>query len=243
MRILLDVGTPFAAGIGGILQVVRELCQVEGWLVGYGETHEPPPNADRVNKWTGVVNSNEAVQTTGSLMPTSDGTRMLWDGNDDYLENTSSIGSAYGSNVSEFWSAAVFRYDGFTDSGLWSFGLTSRTLVLGYSLVLSGGGIFADINAGETRIHNAFSDTTSYHVGILQITGGVFTIWIDGAEFASGAVVSNPDLGGLTLRLGTRYTGGVYAAHDGPTKAILFGTTLTTTQRQRLEAALTAEYL
>lgn len=223
-------------------------AQVDAWIAGLGETRDAAPNDDRINTWTGVVNGYEVTQASDSLKPTGDGTIVQYDGDDDYLLNASAIGSAYGDNVQDFWVAFVFKYDGVSaDTGLLNFGGTARRLILGYSIVLASGGLFADINAGDTRAYDAFTDTASYHVAVLQASGGAggaMTIWLDGAEFASDTIDgAGLDLDGLSLHLGARYTGGVYKGHDGSVKAVLLGTTLTTAQRQRLEAALTAEYL
>lgn len=231
MKLGLGLGLDYYQRRGGLIQVVKSLTQVEAWLAGYGEWHEAPPDDAKLNKWTGIINGHEAVQSEGSKQPTSDGTSVEYDDTDDLLINTT-LGSLYGNAVSSAWFAAVVRCDTpSANRGILQFGPASGE----FKAQIGSNLIYVRTNAPGGESLSASIDTAR-HVVVGQISGGSLYGWLDGVSMGSAALSGPVDLDGGDLQIGSHYLQNTPL--DGGIYAVLFGTTLTTADRQKLESAL-----
>jgi len=195
-----------------------------------------------VTAWTSQTGGHVVAQASESLQPALASGVVAFDGltdHNDYLIKTDV--SAFGASVADFWVACAIRVDSTAGNhGIFSIGPFSNSHGEVDMLIASGRAYFRMLN--NTKSFNVAGIATGTHVYVLQLTGGVMTGWIDGAQVGTVGSVGNLNFTSDKLVLGKYYdaSAAVTESLRGGIHEAVVGTTLTTAQRQRLEAALAA---
>jgi hypothetical protein len=229
---------PIVASAGGVSAsgAITRVCvaQVATFMRGVGQTLRA---GTYITAWTSQTGGHVAAQGSDLLQPTVVSGVVEHDGSNDYLENTNSVGNTYGNSVASMWVACAFRVDTANSDGFMTLGSFSSSHGE-LNIVCSPTETLVRMNNSSDVVAAAGALGSSVHVLVAQLSGGALNVWIDGVHKGTDASVAALDLAGLKLILGAAYST-AYCLDCGIYEFVM-GTTLTTAQRQRLEAALAA---
>jgi hypothetical protein len=225
---------PIIASVGSdvVVKTISAICvaQYDVFVAGEGVTLR---DSTYVTAWEGRKGSITLSQESDSLQP-AQAVGIEFDGND-YL-----IGAAgLGDDLADIWFAAAFRVDLANSDGLMAISSFSN----------SHGELNVVLSPTETlvRANNSNDVATKsgvlsggVHILVAQLSGGSLNVWIDGVVGTPDSSVAALACSGLSLVLGGAYS--PLYCFDGAIYVAALGTTLTTAQRQRLEAALAAKW-
>ena len=190
----------------------------------------------RVGAWTGQISSSAATQAVLADMPAvgDDGHPFLIGDGDVRLVNTT-LGPTYGNGITDFFAYVVFDHTTADTQGLFSFGRQDVSSEV--NLRIASTTLDAYFNDDVDTIGSTLS--IGSHVAVIQITGGSGYIYLDD-DAGTSAVLSGPiDLAAFDLIL---HNIRLDLGHFCKIHEMGFGTTLTTTQKSRLFAAMVAKW-
>jgi hypothetical protein len=231
---------PIIASVGSdvvVKTIGRVLLAATPWTSGLGQTLV----SGKIEQWAAQDGVHVATQATVDKQPTP-GIAVEFDGSNDMMVN-SSLGTAYGDDVAALWFACVLRCDTVVNSGVFMFSSGLVSALGEVSLSITAGKALSfrcNDSASEVVAVDFSAEAGNKHLFVGQIVDTTIYGWLDGVSLGSDTLSARVDLSGLDLFLGIFYSTS-YPFHGGIYE-LAFGTTMTTEQRQRLEAALKAKW-
>jgi hypothetical protein len=226
---------PIIASVGSdvvVKTIGRVLLAATPWTSGLGQTLV----SGKLEQWAAQDGVHVATQATVDKQPTPS-VAVEFDGGDTLVNTT--LGTAYGNGVAALWFAVVLRLDVVATAGVFGFGAAigevSLSVTAAQDLAFRANSSATDVVKVAYAAHAG-----ARHLFVGQIASGTMYAWLDGVSLGTDTASGPIDLSGLDLDIGSFYgqaypmTGGIYE--------LAFGTTMTTAQRQRLEAALKAKW-
>jgi hypothetical protein len=231
---------PIIASVGSdvvVKTIGRVLLAATPWTAGMGQTLV----SGKLEQWAAQDGVHVATQATASKQFTvgTDAAGAYVEVAANGVMNCTTLGPAFGNGVTETWAAAVIDVANLAAiRGVFSWGPENGTYE--GCLFLDGTEqAYARWNGGTEAV-NSGALSLGRHLLIWQASGGTGYLYVDGSLAASTALSGSLDLAALTLLIGALRN----TSYDlsGKLRTIAFGTTMTTPQRQRLEAALKSEW-